>query len=94
MNYAVDLRYGVLYDMAHNILEGKPISITTPSFNCIWQGDANEAALRLLGHASAEVFTLNVTGPETAGVQETAKSWARCWAESPYSQGRRRTRRI
>ena len=33
MNYAVDLRYGVLYDMAHNILEGKPISITTPSFN-------------------------------------------------------------
>lgn len=38
LNYAVDLRYGVLYDMAHNILEGKPISITTPSFNCIWQG--------------------------------------------------------
>ena len=77
LNYAVDLRYGVLYDMAHNILEGKPISITTPSFNCIWQGDANEAALRLLGHASAEVFTLNVTGPETAGVQETAKKAGR-----------------
>ena len=82
LNYAVDLRYGVLYDMAHNILEGKPISITTPSFNCIWQGDANEAALRLLGHASAEVFTLNVTGPETAGVQETAKKLGALLAES------------
>ena len=96
LNYAVDLRYGVLYDMAHNILEGKPISITTPSFNCIWQGDANEAALRLLGHASAEVFTLNVTGPETAGVQETAEKAGRdCWPETPVFTGaRRRTRPI
>lgn len=72
LNYAVDLRYGVLYDMANNLLAGTPISETTPSFNCIWQGDANEAALRLLPHASSEVFRLNVTGPETAGVRETA----------------------
>ena len=87
LNYAVDLRYGVLYDMAHNILEGKPISITTPSFNCIWQGDANEAALRLLGHASAEVFTLNVTGPETAGVQETAKKLGALLGREPIFTG-------
>lgn len=73
LNYAVDLRYGVLYDIAHNILEGTPISVATPSFNCIWQGDANEAALRLLRHASSDVFRLNVTGPETAGVRETAR---------------------
>ena len=73
LNYAVDLRYGVLYDLARNILEDKPISITTPSFNCIWHGDANAAALRLLRHASSEVFTLNVTCPETAGVKETAQ---------------------
>lgn len=87
LNYAVDLRYGVLYDMAYNILEGKPISITTPSFNCIWQGDANEAALRLLGHASAEVFTLNVTGPETAGVQETAKKLGALLGREPIFTG-------
>ncbi len=73
LNYAVDLRYGVLYDIASSLLKGEPISVATPSFNCIWQGDANEAALRLLLHASSEVFCLNVTGPETAGVRETAR---------------------
>ena len=87
LNYAVDLRYGVLYDMAHNILEGTPISVTTPSFNCIWQGDANEAALRLLSHASKEIFTLNVTGPETAGVQETAKKLGALLGREPSFTG-------
>lgn len=87
LNYAVDLRYGVLYDMAHNMLEGKPISVTTPSFNCIWQGDASEAALRLLAHASPEVFTLNVTGPETAGVQETAKKLGKLLGKEPTFTG-------
>lgn len=72
LNYAVDLRYGVLMDLARSILKEEPISVTTPSFNCIWQGDANEAALRLLFHADSSVFRLNVTGPETAGVRETA----------------------
>lgn len=83
LNYAVDLRYGVLYDMAHNILEENPISVTTPSFNCIWQGDANEAALRLLSHASSDVFVLNVTGPETASVQETAKKLGALLGKEP-----------
>lgn len=87
LNYAVDLRYGVLYDMAHNILEGNPISIETPSFNCIWQGDANEAALRLLPHASAEVFTLNVTGPETAGVVPTAHKLGALLGKEPSFAG-------
>lgn len=87
LNYAVDLRYGVLYDMAHNILEGNPISIETPSFNCIWQGDANEAALRLLPHASAEVFTLNVTGPETAGVVPTARKLGALLGKEPRFAG-------
>ncbi len=87
LNYAVDLRYGVLYDLARNILEDKPISVTTPSFNCIWQGDANEAALRLLLHASADVFTLNVTGPETAGVQETARKIGKLLGKEPTFTG-------
>lgn len=72
LNYAVDLRYGVLYDIAKNILDGTPVSVTSPCFNCIWQGDANEAAIRLLLHASPDIFRLNVTGPETAGVRPTA----------------------
>lgn len=87
LNYAVDLRYGVLYDLAHSILEDTPISVATPSFNCIWQGDASEAALRLLAHASPEVFTLNVTGPETAGVCETAQKLGALLGKAPSFTG-------
>lgn len=87
LNYAVDLRYGVLYDMANSILKGNAISQTTPSFNCIWQGDANEAALRMLAHASADVFTLNVTGPETAGVHETARKIGAMLGKEPTFEG-------
>lgn len=83
LNYAVDLRYGVLYDMAKNILDGTPIQEATPSFNCIWQGDANEAAIRLLQYASSDVFCLNVTGPETAGVRETAYKLGKLLGKEP-----------
>ncbi len=87
LNYAVDLRYGVLFDIAHNILEGNPIQVATPSFNCIWQGDANEAALRLLPHACSDVFRLNVTGPETAGVRETARKLGSLLNKEPIFEG-------
>ena len=87
LNYAVDLRYGVLCDIAENLIKGNPISVTTPSFNCIWQGDANEAAIRLLLHAQSDVFRLNVTGPETAGVKETALALGRLLGKEPVFQG-------
>lgn len=87
LNYAVDLRYGVLEDMAKNILSDTPINETTASFNCIWQGDANEAALRLLNHASPEVFTLNVTGPETASVRHTAERLGALLNKTPHFCG-------
>ena len=87
LNYAVDLRYGVLYDLARSILDEKPISLTTPSFNCIWQGDANEAAVRLLLHADSNVFRMNVTGPETAGVRETALKLGRLLGKEPIFTG-------
>ena len=87
LNYAVDLRYGVLFDLANTICRGLPVSETTPCFNCIWQGDANEAALRLLKYASSEVFTLNVTGPETASVRETASRLAALLDRQPAFTG-------
>ncbi len=87
LNYAVDLRYGVLYDIAHSILTDTPIPLATPSFNCIWQGDANEAALRLLLHASSDIFKLNVTGPETAGVERTARELGALLGREPRFAG-------
>ncbi len=74
LSYAVDLRYGVLHDIAQAVLAERPLDLSAmPSFNCIWQRDAAEAAVRLLLHASPDVCVMNVTGPETAGVRETAR---------------------
>ena len=78
LNYAIDLRYGVLHDIAQTILAGKSVDLAAmPSFNCIWQKDANEAAIRLLLHTSPDVNIVNVTGPETAGVKRTAQMLAK-----------------
>lgn len=87
LNYAVDLRYGVLSDLAHSIQTDSPISLSTPCFNCIWQGAANEAAIRLLPYASSDVFRLNVTGPETAGVRETACKLGKLLGKEPTFTG-------
>ena len=76
LNFAVDLRYGVLYDMADKIMRGLPISVKTPVLNCIWQGTANEIALRGLLHASSPANIVNVTGPETISVRQTALALA------------------
>ena len=72
LNFAVDLRYGVLFDVADKILKGEKISLATPCFNFIWQGSANEIAIRGLLHAKAPAYVMNVTGPETISVKQAA----------------------
>lgn len=73
LNYAVDLRYGVLADIAAAVRAGEPVDVTTGQVNVVWQGYANEVALRGLAHATAgEPCTLNLTGPETASVARLA----------------------
>lgn len=72
LNYAVDLRYGVLADIASAVDAGEPVSVATANVNVVWQGYANEVVLRSLTHASADVFTLNLTGPELLSVQSLA----------------------
>ena len=76
LNYAVDLRYGVLCDIAEKLIAGEAISLDTPVFNIIWQGFANEVALRGLRHCACPPLTLNVTGPETISVQYAAERMA------------------
>lgn len=72
LNYAVDLRYGVLYDIADKIIKGLPVSLSVPCFNCVWQGYANEAAIRGLLYADSPAVKINITGPETVSVRQTA----------------------
>jgi nucleoside-diphosphate-sugar epimerase len=76
LNYAVDLRYGVLVDIARKVYEGKPIDLTVSNFNVIWQGDANSYALRSLELCDAPPRVLNVTGPEMVSIRRAAAYFA------------------
>lgn len=87
LNFAVDLRYGVLYDMADKIMRGEPISIATPVLNCIWQGSANEIAIRGLLHASSPAKIMNVTGPETISIQKAANLLGSVLGKEPIFEG-------
>jgi nucleoside-diphosphate-sugar epimerase len=73
LNYAVDLRYGTLVDVARRVFAGEPIDLTIGFFNAIWQGDANSYALRSLDLCSTPPAILNVTGPERISVREIAE---------------------
>jgi dTDP-4-dehydrorhamnose reductase len=72
LNYAVDLRYGVLVDIAHRVAAGEPVRVDMGYVNVIWQGDANAQAIRALTLATSPPFAINVTGPERLSVRETA----------------------
>lgn len=87
LNYAVDLRYGVLHDLAANITEGKSISLATTCFNCIWQGDANEMALRALLHTGSPAVKMNITGPETVSVRHAAAEIGKLLGKEPIFEG-------
>ncbi len=77
LNYAIDLRYGVLLDLARRVSGGEPVSLQVPMFNCVWQRYANEAALRSLLHTSSQVERLNVTGPEVGVTRTVAEKLGR-----------------
>ena len=72
LNYAVDLRYGVLHDIGSRIMAGLPVDLTVSHFNAIWQGDANERALRCLELCSSPPTAINVTGQETVATRDAA----------------------
>ncbi|MGH9407118.1 MAG: NAD-dependent epimerase/dehydratase family protein [Terriglobia bacterium] len=77
LNYAVDLRYGVLVDIARQVYAGQPVDLAVPAFNAIWQGDANSYAFRCLELCASPPRILNVTGPETISVRRCAEYFAR-----------------
>jgi hypothetical protein len=76
LNYAIDLRYGELHDVATKVWNGTPVPLAMGHANVIWQGDANAWTLRALRHADAACPIMNVTGPETVSIRWLAARFA------------------
>jgi nucleoside-diphosphate-sugar epimerase len=87
LNYAIDMRYGVLHDVALKVRNGEAIDLSMGHANVIWQGDANAAALRCLAHATAPTSPLNVTGPETISIRWLAQIFGRLFGREPVLAG-------
>jgi dTDP-4-dehydrorhamnose reductase len=83
LNYAVELRYGVLVDIGRAVFERRPISVSMPYVNVIWQRDANSACLRSFIHCQSPPFVLNITGPETLSVRDLATEFGRHFGIEP-----------
>ena len=76
LNYACEMRYGVLVDLARRVWEKQPISLAMGNFNVIWQADANAMALLSLEHVGTPPFVLNVSGPELLGTRRVCQQIA------------------
>jgi dTDP-4-dehydrorhamnose reductase len=87
LNYAVDLRYGVLVDIAHKVAAGDPVSVDMGYVNVIWQGDANAQAIRALTVATTPPRAINVTGPERLSVRDVASRLGRLLGATPRFEG-------
>lgn len=87
LNYAVDLRYGVLVDLAQRIMAGAPIDLAMGYVNCIWQGDANALAVRAFPLASAPPFVVNLTGPARLSVRQVAATLGERLGRPPVFHG-------
>jgi hypothetical protein len=87
LNYAIDMRYGVLHDIATKILGGKPIDVSLGHVNFIWQGDASAQALRCLAHCDRPTSPINVSGQDILAVRDLAEKLGARLARKPTIVG-------
>lgn len=87
LNYAIDLRYGVLLDIGSKVFERRPIDVTMGHVNVIWQGDANSVALRSFGLCQSPARILNITGAETLSTRWIAGQFGHYFGVEPIIEG-------
>jgi nucleoside-diphosphate-sugar epimerase len=87
LNYAIDLRYGIVHDVARWVLEGRPVPLEMGYANLIWQGDANDHILRSLRHCTAPASPLNIGGAANTSIRELALAAGRRLGREPAFQG-------
>jgi hypothetical protein len=87
LNYAVELRYGVLVDLAWAVYNGRPINLAMGMVNVLWQRDANSICLRSFAHCQAPPLLLNVTGPEMLSVRYIAEQFGKEFGVEPVFTG-------
>jgi nucleoside-diphosphate-sugar epimerase len=87
LNYAVELRYGVLVDVAVKVRDGVPVDLSMGYVNIVWQGYANSVCFRSLGLASTPPRVLNLTGPETLRVRDLAIEFGKRLGKEPVLTG-------
>ena len=87
LNYAIDMRYGVLHDVASKVLHGMPIDVSLGHVNFIWQGDAASQALRCLAHCDVPTSPINVSGHEILRVRDLAAKLGALLGREPVIVG-------
>ncbi len=87
LNYAIDMRYGVLYDIASKVWQGQPIDVSLGHVNFIWQGDASSQALRCLAYCETPTSPINVSGHDTLAVRDLAAKFGALFGREPVIVG-------
>jgi nucleoside-diphosphate-sugar epimerase len=87
LNYAIDMRYGVLHDIATKVRDGTPIDVSLGHVNFIWQGDASAQALRCLMHCDTPTSPINVSGHEIVAVRDLANKFGELLGREPVIIG-------
>jgi len=87
LNYAIDMRYGVLHDIASKVMKGTPIDVSLGHVNFIWQADASAQALRCLAHCETPISPINVSGHEILAVRDLAAQFGKLLGKAPVIVG-------
>jgi len=88
LNYACEMRYGVLVDLCTRVRDGRPVDLSMGFFNVIWQADASAMALQTLACAASPPLVVNITGPELLRTAEVCRQFGTLLGTQPVFTGR------